>query len=123
LGVDRRIHWLGFRDDIPRLMRACDLVVHFSVSPEPYGRVIVEAMMARRPVIASAHGASAELLGSDYPFLVPPGDPVALAEAVNRALTTSPLEMARLIAHNYDQACARFSTDTMFAEIDRALAA
>jgi glycosyltransferase involved in cell wall biosynthesis len=123
LGVDDRIHWLGFRDDIPRLMRACDIVVHCSVSPEPYGRVIVEAMMARRPVIASAHGASAELLGSDYPFLVPPGDPAALAAAVNRALTTSPLEMARLIAHNYEQACARFSTDTMFAEIDRALAA
>jgi glycosyltransferase involved in cell wall biosynthesis len=93
------------------------------VSPEPYGRVIVEAMMARRPVIASAHGASAELLGADYPFLVAPGDPAALAEAVNRALTTSPLEMARLIAHNHEQACARFSTDTMFAEIDRALAA
>jgi glycosyltransferase involved in cell wall biosynthesis len=123
LGVDQRIHWLGFRDDIPRLMRACDLVVHCSVSPEPYGRVIVEAMMARRPVIASAHGASAELLGDDYPFLVPPGDPAALAEAVNRALTTSPFEMARLVAHNYEQACARFSTDTMFAEIDRALTA
>jgi glycosyltransferase involved in cell wall biosynthesis len=123
LGVDERIHWFGFRDDIPQLMRACDIVVHCSVSPEPYGRVIVEAMMARRPVIASAHGASAELLGEDYPFLVPPGDPAALAAAVNRALTTSPLEMSRLIAHNYEQARARFSTDTMFAQIDRALAA
>jgi len=79
--------------------------------------------MARRPVIASAHGASAELLGNEYPLLVPPGDPAALAAAVNQALTFSPLEMARLIAHNYEQACTRFSTNTMFAEIDRALAA
>jgi glycosyltransferase involved in cell wall biosynthesis len=123
LGVGRRVHWLGFRDDIPQLMRACDLVIHASVSPEPYGRVIVEAMMARRPVIASAHGASAELLGADYPFLVTPGDPAALAEAVNRALTTPPLEMGWWIAHNHEQACKRFSTETMFAEIDRALAA
>jgi len=123
LGVAGRVHWLGFRDDIPQLMRSCDLVIHASVSPEPFGRVIVEAMMARRPVIASAHGASAELLGPDYPFLVPPGDPTALAEAVNRALTTPPLEMGWWIAHNHEQACKRFSTDTMFAEIDRALAA
>jgi len=123
LGVAGRIHWLGFRDDIPQLMRSCDLVVHASVSPEPFGRVIVEAMMARRPVIASAHGASAELLGAEYPFLVAPGDPSALAEAINRAFTTPPLEMGWWIAHNHEQACRRFSTDTMFAEIDRALAA
>jgi glycosyltransferase involved in cell wall biosynthesis len=123
LGVASRVHWLGFRDDVPLLMQSCDLVIHASVSPEPFGRVIVEAMMARRPVIASAHGASTELLGKDYPFLVPPGDPAALAEAVNRALTTPPLEMGWWIAHNHEQACKRFSTDTMFAEIDRALAA
>lgn len=123
LGVGGRVHWLGFRDDVPLLMRSCDLVVHASVSPEPFGRVIVEAMMARRPVIASAHGASAELLGPEYPFLVPPGDAAALAEAVNRALTMPPLEMGWWIEHNHEQACKRFSTDTMFAEIDRALAA
>jgi glycosyltransferase involved in cell wall biosynthesis len=123
LGVEKRVHWLGFRDDIPRLMRACDIVAHTSISPEPYGRVIVEAMMARRPVIASDHGASAELLGDDYPFLVPPGDPAALAETIAALLITAPTDMERLIATNYERACERFSTDSMFAQIDRALAA
>jgi glycosyltransferase involved in cell wall biosynthesis len=122
-GIGDRVRWLGFRDDIPQLMRASDLVVHTSVLPEPFGRVIVEAMMARRPVIASAHGASRELLGETYPLLVEPGDPEALAIAIRRVLRTGPAEMAALVATNYARACALFSTDKMFAEIDQAIAA
>jgi glycosyltransferase involved in cell wall biosynthesis len=122
-GLADRLHWLGFRDDIPRLMSAADLVIHSSVSPEPFGRVIVEAMMARRLVIASAHGASRELLGEDYPFLVPPGDPDALATAIRTALATDPAEAARLVAANHARACNLFSTERMFADIDAAIAA
>jgi len=123
LGLSGRLHWLGFRDDIPRLMRASDVVIHSSVAPEPYGRVIVEAMMARRPVIASLHGASAELLGARYPYLVHPGDPAALAAAIDQILSESPARIAHLVAANYERACALFSTQRMFDEIDRALAA
>jgi glycosyltransferase involved in cell wall biosynthesis len=123
LGIDDRIHWMGFRDDIPRLMRACDLVVHTSIAPEPFGRVIVEAMMACRPLIASAHGASVELLGDEYPFLLTPGDPAALAGAIDRILRSPLPALDRLTADNYERACARFSTQTMFDQIDRALAA
>lgn len=48
-----RIHFLGFRDDVPVLMQLVDVVVHTSIAPEPFGRVIVEGMLARKPVIAT----------------------------------------------------------------------
>ncbi len=123
LGIANRIHWLGFRDDIPRLMRATDVIAHCSVSPEPFGRVIVEGMLARRPVVASDHGASTELLGDRYPYLVPAGDPGLLAGAIDRIQRAPPHELVALVGANYARACERFSTDRMFDTIDRALAA
>ena len=51
-----RVHMLGARDDVPRLLSACDVVVHASVLAEPFGRVLVEAMLAGRPVVATRAG-------------------------------------------------------------------
>lgn len=62
LGLQERVHFLGFRADIPRLMRMVRVVLHTSTSPEPFGRVIVEGMLARRPVIATRAGGVAEIL-------------------------------------------------------------
>src|SRR5690606_2102283 len=62
LGLEDRVHHLGFRDDIPSLMQAVDAVVHTSTVPEPFGRVIVEAMLSRVPVVASEGGGAAEIV-------------------------------------------------------------
>ena len=62
LGVADRVHFLGFRRDIPRLMRMMDLIVHASTAPEPFGRVLVEAMLARTPLIASRAGGALEIV-------------------------------------------------------------
>ena len=56
LGLSDRVHFLGFRRDVPAVMAACDVVVHASTAPEPFGRVIVEGMLAHRPVIATDAG-------------------------------------------------------------------
>ena len=58
LELGDRVHFLGFRSDIPQLMSMCDLVVHTSTAPEPFGRVIVEAMLCGKPIIAAAAGTS-----------------------------------------------------------------
>ena len=47
LGLQNRVHFLGFRSDIVPLMHACDVVAHTSTAPEPFGRVIAEAMLCR----------------------------------------------------------------------------
>lgn len=87
LGLADRIHFLGFRSDIPRLMRMVDIVLHTSIDPEPFGRVIVEGMLARRPVIATRAGGVEEIIDHGHTgLLVPPGNPVELADAINGLL-------------------------------------
>ncbi|WP_018263636.1 glycosyltransferase [Methylobacterium sp. WSM2598] len=87
LGLAGRVHFLGHRDDVPRLMQAMDAVVHPSIHPEPFGRTLVEAMLAGVPVVATRTGAAAEILDEGRAgTLVPPGDPAALAAAIGRVL-------------------------------------
>ncbi|MFZ4775479.1 MAG: glycosyltransferase family 4 protein [Terrimicrobiaceae bacterium] len=82
-----RVTFLGQRDDIPRLMQAADLIVHTSVAPEPFGRVVVEGMLSRRPVIASGSGGPLEMIrNGETGCLFPPGDAVALEAALRHVL-------------------------------------
>ncbi len=62
LGLKKRVQFLGFRSDIIALMTACDVVTHTSTAPEPFGRVIIEAMLCQRPIIATAAGGVIELI-------------------------------------------------------------
>ncbi len=85
LGVADRVHFLGHRDDVATLMRAVDVVVHPSTDPEPFGLTMVEAMLAGTPLVASWAGAAAEILdGGRVGVLVPPGDALALATALEQ---------------------------------------
>ena len=108
-----RVRFLGFRNDIPRLMRAVDVVVHSSVNPEPFGRVIVEGMLARRPVVASAAGGVLEIIeDGDTGLLYPPGDGSALRAQIER-LRNDPALCERLGASGYKKAQECFSIPAM----------
>src|SRR5205085_6792560 len=82
LGVAGRVRVLGFRADIPALMRAADVVALPSRS-EGFGLALLEAMDAERPVVASAVAAIPEVVADDATgLLVPPDDPAALGAAL-----------------------------------------
>lgn len=82
-GLRDRVHFLGFRDDVPALMKACDVICHTSYR-EPFGLVIIEGMMAGKPVIASDVSGPREIIRNEVNgFLVPPGDVKALANRLN----------------------------------------
>ena len=84
LNLEHRVRFLGFRSDIPQLMAACDLVAHTSTAPEPFGRVIVEAMLCGTPVVAAAAGGAAELIDHGQTgWLAPPGNAQKLADIIN----------------------------------------
>jgi glycosyltransferase involved in cell wall biosynthesis len=108
---------------VAALMRASEVVVHSSTAPEPFGRVILEAMLARRPVIATRGGASAEILGEDYPYLVPPGEPASLAACIADVLRLDECRVADIVEANFTRARTLFSVERMMADIDRGLAA
>jgi glycosyltransferase involved in cell wall biosynthesis len=81
------ISFLGFVDDVPGLLNTLDVVVHPSIHPEGLGQVIIEAMMAGKPVIASASGGPVELIQDGMTGrLVAPGDSEALANALDEIL-------------------------------------
>ena len=73
------------RQDLPTLYRAADIFVCPSVWEEPFGMVVIEAAAAGLPVIASAVGGLPEAVATGQTaLLVPPGDPAALAGALQR---------------------------------------
>ncbi|MDJ0688137.1 MAG: glycosyltransferase family 4 protein [Xenococcaceae cyanobacterium MO_188.B32] len=116
-----RVHWLGFRDDVPVVMKACDIIVHTSTEPEPFGRVIVEGMLAQRPVIATAAGGAIELIEDRVTGrLVPPGDAKALAKTIKELLDdrTTAIDLGK---QGYKQAKTNFSLETILTTFDRAL--
>lgn len=122
LGLDGRVRMLGFRRDTPRLMKACDTVLHTSVSPEPFGRVIVEGMLARRPVIAADAGGATEILASpEQGIRVPAGDAGALAEAIIR-LRDNPGLRQQLADGGRLRAEVAFSTGQMLRAIEAEVA-
>jgi glycosyltransferase involved in cell wall biosynthesis len=96
LGLESRVHFLGFRADVVDVMRAADVVIHASVRPEPFGRVILEGMLLGKPVVATAAGGVLELIENERTgYLVPPGNAVALAECLRRVLGAT-AERARI---------------------------
>jgi glycosyltransferase involved in cell wall biosynthesis len=85
-----RIRFLGFRDDVFAIMRAADIIVHSSVAPEPFGRVVVEGMFSKKPVIAARDGGPLEIVENEVTgYLVPPSDDETMARRI-RQLAESP---------------------------------
>ncbi len=80
------VHILEDCKDMPAAYMLADIVVSASTDPEGFGRVMAEGQAMGKPVIASDHGGAKEILLPDTGWLVPPGDPAALAEALDTAL-------------------------------------
>ncbi len=121
LGLEGRVQFLGFRSDIVPLMSACDLVAHTSTSPEPFGRVIVEAMLCGRPVVAAAAGGAVELVQHGHTgWLVAPGEPTLLADVIT-SCQNQPLDAASLAHQGQMYASQRFDLKTINQQLERLL--
>lgn len=121
LGLENRVKFLGFRSDIIPLMNACNLVAHTSTVAEPFGRVIVEAMLCGTPVVATKAGGAIELVEDGKTgWLVEPGDIKQLADAINTCLQQP--ELSATIAQQAKlQASQRFDVATINQQIEKLL--
>jgi len=88
LRLDGVLAFTGRRADVPEILRALDVVVHASVEPEPFGRVIAEAMACERPIVWARGGGADEIVGDTGlgALGVPGGDAARLAAAIEHAL-------------------------------------
>lgn len=121
-GLSERVHFLGFRPDIAKLMKSVDIIVHTSVAPEPFGRVVVEGMLSRKPVIAANAGGVLEIIedGSSG-LLVEPGNSQELKKALAHVLNDS--NFAQTLGDAaYQRATTAFSLETMVSRIHEVLA-
>lgn len=118
LGLGERVRFLGHRADVPRLMRASDIVVSTSVSPEPFARVVVEAILSGTPVAAPRAGGVTEILTGDLrALLYPPGDSAALANLL-RSFQNSLAFRARLAEVGVEHAEKFFSVARMQRDVN-----
>ncbi|MFC0679952.1 glycosyltransferase [Lysobacter korlensis] len=91
LGVGAQVAFTPPTSAIARAYAACDLVLQLSRKPEAFGRTVIEALAAGRPVLGWAHGGVGELLAELQPAgAVTPFDPDALASAAGALLAHMP---------------------------------
>jgi glycosyltransferase involved in cell wall biosynthesis len=83
-GIADRVRFLGERNDVPALLAAADLFCQPNTAPEPFGLSLVEALQAGLPVVTSGVGGACEIVDASCGLLTPPGDSMALADALER---------------------------------------
>jgi glycosyltransferase involved in cell wall biosynthesis len=83
LGLDEQVQFLGYREDVSKLLGLGDIFV-LSSTNEGFGRALLEAMSARLAVVATTVGGIPTVLDNGAAgYMVPPGNPEALAEVLH----------------------------------------
>lgn len=118
LGVEDRVVLTGEIPDARPAYAAMDLLALTSAQPEPFGGVVMEAMAMSLPVVATNIGGSLDqVLDGVTGLLVPPGDPVALADAIEK-LMQNPSLCRRMGAAGVQRIGERFTLMTMTHEME-----
>jgi len=111
--MKERVQLIGFRNDVPRLIFACDVVVNAAQAYESFGLVAVEAMALRRPVVASRVGGIPEVVVDGHTgFLIQPNDEVGFAERL-ATLWKSPELRRQMGEEGFARYASLFRADRM----------
>jgi glycosyltransferase involved in cell wall biosynthesis len=111
-----KVKFMGWREDIDEIMPLFDMLVLPSLN-EGMGRVLVEAMAAGKPVVASRVGGIPDLVRhAETGYLVPPADEEALADGIKKLLDDP--EKAKQMGQRGKEYCHQFSLDAMVSKLD-----
>jgi glycosyltransferase involved in cell wall biosynthesis len=122
LRVEHVVRFLGFRGDVPQLMRLADVFI-FPSESEGLGTSVLEAMAAGIPVVACRTGGVSEIVGDGVTgFLVEPEDVSSMAESVVRLAREPELASdmgarAMVVAQNYSFARSCESHEKLYKEL------
>ncbi len=119
LALESRVKFLGVRRDIPDLMQAADAYLMSSVM-EGLPMVLLEAAASSLPIVATNVGGNCEIvLDGENGFLVPPSNPQALTEAIDKLMhtTTSERELMGRRGHKHIQ--ETYSLNTIVDEWEK----
>jgi glycosyltransferase involved in cell wall biosynthesis len=111
-----KVKFLGWREDIDEIMPLLDMLVLPSLN-EGMGRVLVEAMAAGKPVVASRVGGIPDLVRhGETGYLVPPADEKALADGIKKLLDDP--AKAKQMGLRGQEHCRKFSLEAMIEKLD-----
>lgn len=117
LGLEEKIKWASASSDyalIATAYKAADIVVCPSFTPEGFGRVMAEAQAMRKPIIATNHGASSEVIEDGITgWLISPKSPNSLAQALDTALTLPQAKLNEMGKKGRERVKKLFSKDIM----------
>jgi glycosyltransferase involved in cell wall biosynthesis len=116
VSANGRVKFLGWREDIDEIMPVFDMLVLPSLN-EGMGRVLVEAMAAGKPVVASRVGGIPDLVQhGETGYLVPPADEKALADSIKKLLDDP--GKAWEMGQQGKERCQQFSLEAMIEKLD-----
>lgn len=119
-GVMEAIDWHRHVEDPLPLIEECDLGVTPSVAEEAFGLANIEYMVCGRPIVSTSNGAQPEYITDGREgLLVPPANPVALAEAIRSLATDSKLRH-RMGERAYHSFCAKLSWPNFIIRLKKA---
>jgi glycosyltransferase involved in cell wall biosynthesis len=120
LGLGDRVVFTGYVESVYDYYALMDVVVHASILPEPFGRVVLEAMSQGKPVIAATLGGPRECIteGEDG-FLVDPWDRDALANRILQVIQDAQLreKLGRAAKHKVEQHFGKQAYGTRIAAL------
>lgn len=113
LGIASQVKFLGVRHDIPALLSAADGLV-LSSAWEGMPNVVMEALAAAVPVVATRVGGVPELVESGKSgFLAPPRDSAALSQAMRQLMSLSPEAQEQMGRYGRDHIAAQYGMRAM----------
>ncbi len=119
LGIADRVLFAGFIENIPTALAAMDVVVCSSLRGEGLTGAIREAMAMKRPVVSSDVAGNSELVIHDETgLLVPPGDPTALAKAIEKIIIKPQLAKKRA-DKGYEKVTALCAEPVRLSEVEK----
>jgi glycosyltransferase involved in cell wall biosynthesis len=117
INANGRVKFLGWRNDIEQVLPLFDILVLPSLN-EGMGRVLVEAMAAGKPIVASKVGGIPDLVKHDHNgLLVPPGNEKALAASIKQLINDP--RKAKMMGQRGRELCTQFSLEAMLEKVDK----
>lgn len=119
--LDERVHFASYQSNLPATMMELDAFLHTSIRPEPFGRVLLEAMIARVPVIAANAGGVPEIIShGQHGLLARPGDVQDYFNQLS-VLAGSEAERQKLAAAGREKALRQFTVNRVSHQFGKML--
>ena len=97
LGLENQIKFLGFRDNVPNILKQSDLFIHPAIAPDPLPTVLFESLHNDLPSVATNLGGAIEILDDgNNGLLIPYNDPKKAANLINEYCSNTELHKKHL---------------------------